>query len=174
MPTRFRMTVTARRKPCLCDLCEKEIPEGLVYATVAIFFGTSKKGKGKYRTLKLHMTDCLALWMIKDYSDHKERVRDKRGGRPAGTGLNLAPEVKLERKRLIWRRAYMLRQFLAEPNPHKAKATLFNVLIVDEEIKAIAPVSPKMVRRNPEIAEAVKDKCKDLKVVGTFNLLRYL
>lgn len=174
MPTRFRMTVTARRKPCPCDSCEKEIPEGLIYATAAIYFGTSKAGKERYKTLKLHMIDCLAMWMVKDYLRHKERVKDRRGGRPSGTGLDLAPEIKLERKRLMWRRAYMIRQFLTEPNTCKAKSLIMGALKVDAAMKDIAPISTKMVRRNPKMAEAVRKKCKELEVAGTWNLLRHL
>lgn len=174
MPTRFKMTVTARRKLCLCDLCEKEITEDLVYATVSIYFGLSKAGKGRYRTLKLHLTNCLAVWMIKDYSNHKERVKDRRGGRPPGTGLGLAPELKLERKRLLWRRAYMIRQFLAEHNTEKARLLLQGALKVDKEIKAIAPLSVRMVRRDPKMYKAMKDKCKELGIVGTWDLVRYL
>jgi len=174
MPTRFRMTVTIRRKPCLCYHCEKEIPEGLIYATVTIFFGLSKAGKGRYKTFKLHMVDCLAIWMVKDYSDHKERVKDRRGGRPPGTGLGLAPELKLERKRLLWRRAYMIRQFLAEHNTEKARLLIQGALKVDKEIKAIAPLSVRMVRRDPKMHKAMKDKCKELGIAGTWDLVRYL
>ncbi len=174
MPTRFRMTVTARRKTCLCDLCEKEIAEGLIYSTVAIYFGLSKAGKGRYKTLKLHMTNCLALWMIKDYADHKERVKDRRGGRPPGTGLDLEPELKLKRKKLVWRRAYTLRQFLLEDNTEKARSLIQKAVDIDKEIRAIAPISTIMNRRDPQKARAIKGKCDGLKMPEAWSMVRHI
>lgn len=117
------------RKPGECWVCKQGIETGQLHAVVIMRYGKgqqavfklraaqgqamTKKSGLKYR--RLHLTDCLAKWLITVHHFRTE-ARLERKGRPEGSGQlpQMSDEEKLVRRRLVRRRAATLRLIIAE------------------------------------------------------------
>lgn len=112
-------------KPGKCKICEKAIDVGEVHAVVIVRYGKGQEAifklraaQGKAWTRKsglkysrLHLKDCLAVWLIATYSKRTEARRKRKGGRPPLP--EMSSEENLLRRRLVRKRAEIIRQILA-------------------------------------------------------------
>lgn len=167
-----------------CRQCRKPIRAGELHALVMTRFGKVQelikglraaqeyKKRDRYeeptgrpigkkeglRYSRIHMT-CLAIWMIGYYTRKSEwRKEHRRGGRPKGTGVlaGLTTEEKLARRRLVRRRAELLRKITKEED----KEPLLKLVrkLRDVEGRMDIPVAEKLARRHPEAAKQLRRK----------------
>ncbi|KKM76859.1 hypothetical protein LCGC14_1375900 [marine sediment metagenome] len=172
------------KKDGKCRQCQKPIRAGELHALVMTRFGKvqdlirglrvtqESKKRDKYeeptgrpigkkeglRYSRIHMT-CLAIWMIGYYTRKSEWRREHRkGGRPTGTGAlsQLTVEEKLTRRRLVRRRAELLRKITKEED----KELLLKLArkLKDVEGQMDIPVAEKLARRHPEAIKQLRRK----------------
>jgi len=112
-------------RPSQCRICKEDISAGEVHAVVIMRYGKgqeavfklratqgkamTKKSGLKYR--RLHLKDCLAMWLVTVYHYRSEARRERKGGRPPLPIMDL--EEKSIRHKLVRRRAEVLRQINA-------------------------------------------------------------
>ena len=172
------------KKSAPCRQCKKPIKAGELHAIVMTRFGKVQKfirglrasqeskkrdkfeeptgrtvGKKEgLRYSRIHMT-CLAMWLI-GYHTHKSewRKEHRKGGRPGGTGAlaELAEEEKLARRRLVRRRAELIRRIATEEDEEHLLKLYTECKDVEKQIDI--PVLHKMARRSPEVIKQVQRK----------------
>src|SRR3990167_3164209 len=107
MSVTSRLTITRKQAAGPCTVCEQDLPAGEVYGTVTLRLGQTKAGKSRWASAKVHLSECLAKWVVMDYVRFTYKREKQRGGRPVGTGLaqRLDPEQVVQRKHLVRTRA---------------------------------------------------------------------
>ncbi len=123
-----------RGKPGQCWVCKEPIVVKELHAVVVLRYGKfqqqafklaaaqgrakSRKAGFKYR--RLHLKDCLAVWLVAIHH-YRTEARSQRKGRPAGSGQlpQMSNEDKLIRYRLVRRRAETLRLLIATEDDHR-------------------------------------------------------
>ncbi len=167
-----------------CRQCKKPIKAGELHALVMTRFGKvqdlirglratqESKRRDKYeeptgrpigkkeglRYSRIHMT-CLAMWMLGYYTRKSEwRKEHRKGGRPAGTGTlsRLTTEEKLARRRLVRRRAELLRRIVKEEDKEPLLSLVQKLKYVEEQMGI--PVAEKLARRHPETIKQLRRK----------------
>ena len=107
---------THKKETGPCGLCEGDIEGGQLHATVCLDFGMGKGGRRRIKSIHLHLNNCLAGWVIQDWMKYRERVKERKGGRPEGASKikrTLEPEAATQRHKLIRRHSWLLRKFTA-------------------------------------------------------------
>ncbi len=109
-------------RPSQCRICKEAISTGEVHAVVIMRYGKGQEAVFKLRATqgramtkrsglkyrRLHLKDCLAMWLVTVYHYRSEARRERKGGRPPLPAMD--SEERLTRRRLVRRRAEVLRQ----------------------------------------------------------------
>ena len=166
MSVTCRIVTTLKSVDGPCDVCEDVIPKGMMYCTVIIRMGTSKKsGKQKWRSDKVHLNICLSKWVILDYMRFDARKKSK-GGRPKGSGMYLSDDGKAERRHLIRTRARLLRLILATPDwedsgMDRIRKLVARVEAIQPQIRKLGgPINDNLNRRALEVKKVLDAKIK--------------
>ncbi len=162
MSVTCRIVTTLRSVDGPCDVCEDVIPKGMMYCTVIIRMGTSKKtGKQKWRSDKVHLNICLSKWVILDYMRFNERKKSK-GGRPKGSGMHLSDDGKAERRHLVRTRARLLRLVLATDDTERIRMLVARIEPIQVRIVEIGgPLNENLMHRDLSIRDALGAKLKE-------------
>ncbi len=154
-----------------CWMCKKPIKVGELHAVMMLRYGKyqesafkalaalgramTKKAGLKYR--RLHLKDCLATWTIATYTFRSEA---RRAGRPKGSGQlpQMADEDKLARRRLVRRRAEVLRQIIGTEDDTRGRQLVDRLASINDSIGAEV-IEGMSHRSQPEI-RALNEKLR--------------
>ena len=172
------------KKEGLCRQCKEPIKPGELHALVMTRFGKVQdlikglrrtqeaKKRDKYeeptgrsvgmkeglRYSRIHMR-CLAMWMIGYYVRKSEwRKEHRKGGRPKGKGVleNLTEEEKLVRRRLVRKRAELLRKITKEEDKEPLLRLAGSLREVEQQMNI--PATEKLARRDPQATKELQRK----------------
>ncbi len=93
-----------------CRHCDEVINPGDLHALIMLKFG--KRGEKAWLVYRRVHLQCLAAWSLVTFMRKSEARAERKGGRPSGTGIALPDEERQNRKRLIRKRAALLRQLV--------------------------------------------------------------
>lgn len=142
--------------PSKCRVCTENIEIREVHAVVitrygkgqAVVFklraaaGQAMTKKSGLRYSRLHLKDCLALWLISTYSARTEARRERKGGRPLLP--NMTSEEALARHRLVRKRAAIIREIGASDDDARIRVLADRLLEIKAELKV--PVTSPHVK----------------------------
>ena len=162
MSVTCRIVTTLKSVDGPCNVCEDNIPKGMMYCTVIIRMGTSKKsGKQKWRSDKVHLDGCLSKWVILDYTRYNDRKKEK-GGRPKGSGIYLSDDGKAERRHLVRTRARLLRLVLATDDMERIRMLVARIEPIQAQIIVIGgPLNDNLMHRDPQLRDAIGAKLRE-------------
>ncbi|KKK98106.1 hypothetical protein LCGC14_2646080 [marine sediment metagenome] len=115
-------TSQKKGKEAYCRQCNGPIEVKDIHALIVLRYGKAqkivakiRKGGGNRTGLLYHRVhlQCLAAWALETYMRKSDARKERTGGRPTNSGLQLPDEVKLVRRRLVRKRAALLRRILA-------------------------------------------------------------
>lgn len=165
---RLQVVEARKRYTCHLDACPflRTIEKGTLHAHLLMWLGkadTPQHGKMFYR--RAHM-DCLPKLLIIIYMA-KRRYRQehpKQKGRPRGVGALsvLHPEDRERRRKLIRRRAALIRRIQAESDPSRLETMVADLEALSREVEAIQPLHDSLVRRSSEARSNIMGKVKEV------------
>jgi len=138
-----------RGKPGQCWVCKKPIELKELHAVVVLRYGKfqqqafklaaaqgrakSKRAGFKYR--RLHLKDCLAVWLIAIHH-YRTEARSQRQGRPKGSGqlTQMSDEERLVRYRLVRRRAATLRLIMKEEDDARGRQLILRLRDLNKQL----------------------------------------
>ena len=108
--------------PSRCRVCKEAIEVKKVHAVVITRYGKGQEAVFKLRAAtgqamtkksglrysRLHLKDCLALWLISTYTARTDARQKRKGGRPLLP--DMTSEEALTRHRLVRKRATIIRE----------------------------------------------------------------
>lgn len=146
-----------RGKEAYCRQCRGPIKSGDIHAVIILRYGNAQKriaevrkksGRAGLLYHRVHL-QCFAAWVLETYMRKSEIRRERTGGRPAGSGIQLLDKDKLARKRLIRKRAELLRQIVASDSKEKVTRLYAKAKIVRGQIQETGvDICLEMARRN--------------------------
>ncbi len=146
-----------RGKEAYCRQCKGPIKSGDIHAVIVLRYGKAQKriaevrGKTGRAGLLYHRVhlQCLAAWALEAYMRKSDARRERRGGRPVNSGIQLPDEDKTIRRRLIRKRAALLRQILAANDKEEIRRLYDQAKVVREQIQRTGvDVCLEMARRD--------------------------
>lgn len=146
-----------RKENAICQQCKEPICVGDLHTLVVLRYGSTQKKVAKARGQtrpragllyrRVHL-QCLAVWTLVRFMNRSEARAEHRGGRPAGSGIMLPSEDKLARKRLIRKRAALLRKLLATDDKEECRQLYAKAKAIREQIQGTGvDLCGRMARR---------------------------
>lgn len=164
------------KKPGQCWTCKQGIETGKLHAVVVMRYGKgqqavfklraasgqamTKKSGLKYR--RLHLEDCLAIWLISVHH-YRTEARRERKGRPRGSGQlpQMSDEDRLVRRRLVRRRAATLRLIIKEEDDQRLVVLVGRLKSLGEQMNV--DVIEDMTHRNSTNVRLLNEKIRRVK-----------
>ncbi|KKN08716.1 hypothetical protein LCGC14_1054150 [marine sediment metagenome] len=117
----------------------------------------TKKAGLKYR--RLHLKDCLAVWLIAIHH-YRTEARRERKGRPKGSGQlpQMSTEDRLIRRKLVRRRAATLRLIMSEEDDQRLVVLVGRLKQLSAQTKV--DVIEDMARRSEKNKRLLNQKIK--------------
>src|SRR3990172_5853559 len=163
-----------RKRDSKCRICKEDIKVGTVHAVIILRYGNRQKSIQDYRKSqgkkvkshtglsyrRLHLSDCLAKWLIATNLARSLARRERKGGRPLGTGAlaKLEPVDSERRHKLLRKRAAIRRQIVSSDDPFRLQQLFERLKPIDAELMSIEPLNTKMIRQDPEVLRSIAAK----------------
>ena len=139
-------------KPSPCRVCKVSISAGELHAVVIVRYGKAQEASFKLKAAqgqawtkraglkyrRLHLKDCLAMWLAVVYHYRSKARRENKGGRPPLP--EMSAEDKLARHRLVRKRADIIRQLDTTEDSGRIIVLADRLTELQEELKV--PVTP--------------------------------
>ncbi|KKL47586.1 hypothetical protein LCGC14_2334050 [marine sediment metagenome] len=130
-----------------CRICKKAIEVREVHAVVITRYGKGQAAVFKLRAAagqamtkksglrysRLHLKDCLALWLISTYTARTMTRRERKGGRPPLP--DMTDEDTLTRRRLVRKRAAIIREIVTSEDDARVLVLADRLLEIKAELK---------------------------------------
>jgi hypothetical protein len=166
-------------QPGQCKVCKGTIGVGEVHAVIVVRYGKGQEAifklraaQGKAWTKKsglkysrLHLKNCLSIWFIAVYSRRTEARRERKGGRPPLPAMS--PEESLLRRRLIRKRADIIRQIITTDDNARVTVLADRLLRIQSELKVpLTPHHEKNRHRSMILSQAQRKINKAKEAIG--------
>lgn len=152
-----------------CWVCKKPIEIGKLHAVMMLRYGKFQEvafklaaAQGRARTKKtglkyrrLHLDGCLGTWLIATYTFRSEA---RQAGRPKGSGQlpEMTDSEKLARRRLVRRRAEVLRQIMATEDNTKGTQLVGRLKSLNEQLGSMEVIEEMSHRTQTELRDLNK------------------